>query len=1814
LLSGIVLLLALPTQPVYAGPDSWSGALTGGPTFDPPDLGNPPTRTLGTSDWYYSSQVFTVSESRTYNISISGNICRADNGVCGSSTILYGGAFNPSSSLTNALHVVGGLNQYPTITHYLTTGVNYTLVTTSWAPRAVGGFTITVAPVLPGISVNDVAVTEGDSGTKTLTFTAGLSAAAEGSGVTFDITTANGTATAGSDYVAQSLTGVTIPAGSSSYTFTVTVNGDTILEDNETFFVNLSNVVGASVTDGQGQGTINNDDTTTLNISDASVMEGNSGTATLAFTVSLTNPAGPGGVSFNIATADDTATAGSDYVAQSLTGQTIPAGASTYAFSVTVNGDTTGEPDETLLVNVTNIGGIGASIGDGQGQGTITNDDLPAITVNDMVQNEGNSGTTTFAVTVDLSIPAEAGGVTFDVGTADGTAAAGSDYVAQSLTGVTIPAGSSTYTFNVAVNGDAVIEDDETFFVNATNAAGAIISDGQGQITIGNDDTTTLNVSDATLTEGDAGTVTAAFTISLTNPAGPGGVTFDIATADGTATAGSDYVAQSLAGQTIAAGADTYTFNVTVNGDTVVEDNETFFVNVTNISGIGASIGDGQGQGAINNDDTTTLNIGDVSLAEGDAGTITFAFTVSLTNPAGPGGVTFDIATTDGTATAGSDYVAQTLTGQTIAAGSDTYTFNVTVNGDTASELNENFFVNVTNIGGIGASIGDGQGQGTITNDDDPLLIISDVTATEGNAGTTTFAFTVSLSYAAAPGGVTFDIATADGTAAAGSDYVAQSLTAATIAAGVDSYTFNVTVSGDTAVEDNETFVVNVTNVVGAVVSDGQGQGTINNDDTTTLSINDVSLAEGNAGTTTFAFTVSLTSPAGPGGVTFDIATADGTATAGSDYVPQALIGQTIAAGADTYTFNVTVNSDTTVEAAEAFIVNVTNVTGIGASLGDGQGQGTINNDDTTTLNINDVTLAEGNAGATIFAFTVSLTNPAGPGGVTFDIATADGTATAGSDYVAQSLTGQTIAAGFDTYTFNVTVNGDTTVEAAEAFTVNVTNVSGIGASLGDGQGQGTINNDDATTLNINDVTLAEGNAGATIFAFTVSLTSPAGPGGVTFDIATVDGTAAAGSDYVAQSLTGQTIAAGFDTYTFNVTVNGDTAVETDEAFVVNVTNVSGLSASLGDGQGQGTITNDDATALSVNDVTLAEGNTGTTTFTFTVSLTSPAGPGGVAFDIATADGAAAAGSDYVAQSLIGQTIPAGASTYTFSVTVNGDVIAELDEAFTVNITNVTGLSTSVSDGQGQGLITNDDVVGVAVSALSGDTTEAGGTAIFTVVLTSQPTAQVSVTFTSGNTAEGLLSTDGVTQQNAVTVVFTDIDWNSPQTITVHGQDDLVIDGDITYSIVSDPAISPDAMYNGIAVSDPDAINLDNDGPVSADNDEYSIGKGQPLTVDAANGVLNGDTGGNGTPLQAVLETYPASGVMAAFNPDGSFEYVPNPGFIGTDSFTYHATDGTTDSGSATVTLYVVLKESTIIANDDGADTRVNTALTLNVLANDSDPDGNPLHIAGMSQPSHGQTVMVNGQIVYTPAAGFVGVDSFRYTAANDFGGSGTATVSIAVWQPVPLCADFDGTTNEIIRANVPQGTVTDGGVFCRVLVDNSVFVRQSAEVGKPDVLGRGVLQAVDVFALYQNGTSTPFFNNAISVCLQGEGVLLYLDATVSPRTVVELPVFMRDGYTCTSVPNAGTVVLVSGSASVTGVVPANTGFTTSLAGCMVTTNHILNLREQPDDGSAVIRILPYNVTLTAFERTDGWFYVDYEGLRGWVSAGYVAPQGACGQ
>ena len=222
---------------------------------------------------------------------------------------------------------------------------------------------------------------------------------------------------------------------------------------------------------------------------------------------------------------------------------------------------------------------------------------------------------------------------------------------------------------------------------------------------------------------------------------------------------------------------------------------------------------------------TAVINSGDASVTEGHSGTSSVNFTVTLSTAVG-GPVTLAYGTSNGTATAGGDYQSASGT-VTFAAGETSKTIPVLVNGDRAGEANETFSVNLSLVEG-NAVLADRQMTGTIV-DDEPRVRINGVSKNEGNNGTTSFVFTVTLSVASgAPVSVNF--ATADSSARAPGDYEARS-GALDFAPGTTSRTITVNVKGDRTRESDEVFYVNLSGATGAVIQSGQGTGVVRNDD-----------------------------------------------------------------------------------------------------------------------------------------------------------------------------------------------------------------------------------------------------------------------------------------------------------------------------------------------------------------------------------------------------------------------------------------------------------------------------------------------------------------------------------------------------------------------------------------------------------------------------------------------------------------------------------------------------------------------------------------------------------------------------------------------------------------------------------------------------------------------------------------------------------------------------------------------------------------------------------------------------------------------
>ncbi|MCA0302386.1 MAG: cellulase family glycosylhydrolase [Proteobacteria bacterium] len=832
-----------------------------------------------------------------------------------------------------------------------------------------------------------------------------------------------------------------------------------------------------------------------------------------------------------------------------------------------------------------------------------------------------------------------------------------------------------------------------------------------------------------------------------------------------------------------------------------------------------------------------TLAVADATVLEGNSGTKDLAFTVSLSAPAS-GPVTVNYATGNGTATAGSDYTAASGT-LSFAAGETSKVVRVTVAGDTAVEANETLTLTLSSPSG--ATLADGSAVGTIVNDDTaplPTLAISDASVAEGSAGTPGIAtFTVRLS-AAATTPVSVAFATADGTALAGSDYVARAGTL-TFAAGETSKTIAVTALGDAAVEANESFTVVLSNASGATLGDASGTGTLLNDDTApvvlpTLSISDASAVEGNPGSGTgngpgwfstsgnqivdaaghsvqlagvnwFGFESSTLAPHGLWTrgykemmdqmkdlgfntirLPFSNDTIHGGAPNGIDFSKnpdlQGLSALQIMDKIVSYAGDIGLRiildhhrndsgSGTSgnglwydAQHSEAQWISdwqmlasryAGNATVVGADLHNEPFAGTWGGGGAT-----DWAAAAERAGNAIGAvnpnwliFVEGVANYQGQSywwggnlmGVKdrpIDLDVANKLVYSAHDYP-NSIYEQTwfkasdfpanLPAKFDQmwgyiYKQDIApvyigefgtklvdpkdapwldaitsyISGDLDNNGTHDIAAGKTGVSWTYFAWNPNSGDtGGIVADDWRTVNTAKMayltpiefdlgTAASGGGGATAphLDFIVSLSQPATEA-VTVDYHTVPGDAGS-ADFVAQSGS-VTFAPGEQNKTVSIALSPDTLHEANETFTVALGNPH--AATIADGTGVGTIVDDDAAApivaptLSIADASIVEGDSGTAQMTFTVGL-SQAASGPVTVGYATGGGSATSGTDFLATSGT-LTFAAGQTSKTIAVAIVGDTAVEANETFTVTLGSASGAT--VADGQATGTIVNND-------------------------------------------------------------------------------------------------------------------------------------------------------------------------------------------------------------------------------------------------------------------------------------------------------------------------------------------------------------------------------------------------------------------------------------------------------------------------------------------------------------------------------------------
>ncbi|HYC60708.1 MAG TPA: Calx-beta domain-containing protein [Thermoanaerobaculia bacterium] len=838
---------------------------------------------------------------------------------------------------------------------------------------------------------------------------------------------------------------------------------------------------------------------------------------TLTVTVNRTGGTA-GAIQVDYATGDGTAD-GLDYDASAGTLQWADGDAAAKTFNVTITNDNVFEGNQTFNITLTAPGG-GAIIGKSAAVATILeNDSQPAISIGNVTQNEGSSGTTNFTFAVTLSNPSTQT-VTVNYATSNGTTDA-SDFTATSAA-LTFNPEVTSQNVIVQVAGDTTSEPDETFAVTLSSPANATIASGIGTGTIQNDDSP--------------------FTVTNTNDSGPGSLRSAVASAN--ALAGADTINFAVTGTiTLTSGQLAITGPVTIDGPgsaslTIdgndnsrifnVDDANAALQNVA-IEGLTLTGGNAHEGGAIRSRENLTLT--DCIVHD---------------NAANLGGgiehATGSIALTNVVVSENSAVSFGGISVHEATAANATFS-NVRVIDNTAS-----FF-----IGGLGVQM-----LGTVLIEDST---ISGNTSPRGGG--------LSLSYADQTSPAMIRGTTVSGNIATTSD------TGGVFATGTSLTLENTTISGNSAAEHggglyfygatitlrNSTLTGNSAGIAGGNVLHNGGA---------TLVVENSIVANGVA-------------PAGPDIHFLHAGNSVTANYSLIETPPVALTGANNITGVDPQLGTLQNNGGSTLThmpASTSPVINAGNPSFAGPPSTDQRGSTRVANtiidmgsvEVQNILSLSSATYSVGENGGTL---TIAVNRTGSSGALSVNYATSNGTAT-GADYDAAAGTLNWASGDTGAKTFNVTITNDTIFEGDQNFNITLSSATGD-VTLGTSSAVATITDDESQpTISIGNVTQNEGNSGTTNFTFAVTLSNTSAQT-ITINYATANGTASAGSDYTATSgpltfnpeVTSQNVV---------VAVTGETTIENNETFTVTLSTPA--NATIATGTGTGTIMADDASAF----------------------------------------------------------------------------------------------------------------------------------------------------------------------------------------------------------------------------------------------------------------------------------------------------------------------------------------------------------------------------------------------------------------------------------------------------------------------------------------------------------------------------------------------------------------------------------------------------------------------------------------------------------
>ena len=1354
-----------------------------------------------------------------------------------------------------------------------------------------------------------------EGGTATLTAETDLVSLSEITvGLTF-----TGTATNGTDYSADNT--IVIPPGATSGSITLTGQNDAVYEFEETIIVDITSVINATE-NGEQQVTatiVDPEDIpeVTLTADQEQIDEGTSSN----ITVTLSNPTYEA-VTITLS-ATDTNTESGDFTLTN--GSLIIAAGETEAFTtLTAAGDVIFEGDEQLQLSILEVTGGGAISGSPQPT-TITITDLqtaPTVTLSAAPLSLSES-TGTSTLTATLSGPVESETIiTLDV---TGGSADSEDYTLPGS--ITINAGETTGSTSLTISNDNTFEGPETLQVEISIVSGglSIGTPSSVDLTITDEEdapSVTLSASPLEISEGTSSTIT----VTLSNPANEEvSVTLSV-TDNGTESGDYTLDDESL---TIAAGETSATTTLTANADAIFEGDEQIQVGISFVSG---------GEAAVTSPQTATITITDqqaaptVSLSatplfiseNGGLSTLTATLSGATSEQ-----VIVSLDATGGTATPEDYSLPGTITiGSGNLSGSTTVT---AINNDRYAP-DQSIIIEISDVSGGGALAASDQQSVTIIIEEDEIPPSVSLSATPTSmtedGGSTTITATLNRT--------TFEPVTVSLTAHNGSaeneDYQLTSNTITIPAGALSGQTF-LNIQDDNLYEGDESLSISVSGISGGDASENGNQ-TINlfilDDETpplVSLTVTPQTITENQSSTVT---------------ATLDNATEEtvlvvleitNISTENNDY-NLASYSISIPAGSTSGSTTLDAISDNLYEGDESLKISISQVAGGSATI-DGTQEANVTIEELqsipeVSLNMTGSPFSEDGGSAVLAVVLTHASTQAINVGLAYS-GQADN-----EDYSGQ-ITSLTISPYEIQETVTLRALNDLEAEGDETIVISVSSV--VNASVGEPQevtaiildddiagikpvisGSGTITSESGSVDNI---TIELNTEPASNVVIQISGLDPSegslNTSELTFtpqnwdtpQIITITGVDDNEAD---EDIT--------YTLTFAVINEQSDAAYHDLSVAINVTN-----------------TDNDAAGFTLNTTNTATvtSESGTTDI-FTVVLNSRPFTE-VVFEITGLDST----EGILSAEELTFTPDNWNRPQTIIITGADDNEADGDISYTLTIEVIDERSDEAYHGQSNTLLitnTDDDTAGLILEPQSAtlETSEDGLQDNFTLHLASQPASNVVIAISGLDESEGLLS--------PTTLIYTPENWNQSQEVTITGMDDEEVDGNITYTLrLAVDNDNSDENYHNLSIS-LDVTNMDNDqtnqAPTPVD-DTYQTDQDRILD---GSSLLANDTDPNNHELtiNTTPITPPANGTLE-INPDGTFTYIPDEGFAGTDSFDYEVCDNETPPLCATASVSILVIEVSdhdsdgIPTSEEGYMDTDNDGVP-NYLDTDSDDDG----------------------------------------------------------------------------------------------------------------------------------------------------------------------------------------------------------------------------------------------------------------------------------